>query len=179
MEERGRGGVDGAREKHEALREHVCRKSGDKRRRGQRPVAGHFAPSPERRTTHRKTVCPSTPVCSKLIPAAPSAQTMICNYTRSNIRRSPFLPRSSHTPCRTTGSCTSPSARRPRACMSRTENYCTAPRGPRAPRRRGIQRRVQHQRRAGRTRWHARAPRALCAGRTRPCGSRSRARRPS
>ena len=42
--------------------------------------ARSIRPSVKMSAANRRTVCPSTPVCSKLMPAAPSAVMMICNY---------------------------------------------------------------------------------------------------
>jgi len=79
---------------------------------------------------HLRTVCPSTPVCSKLIPADPSAQTMICNC--NVISHEIVYSEARLVPCRTTGSCRSQLVLPLEGCMSHKESWNTSPPDSRA-----------------------------------------------
>jgi len=71
MEESRRWRVDRTREEHKSVSENI---SGEPKNSCYVSQIWNMIPQ------HLRTVCPSTPVCSKLIPADPSAQTMICNW---------------------------------------------------------------------------------------------------
>jgi hypothetical protein len=82
-EGRGRG-VDRPSKKHEAFSEDIGCKPGDDTLN---IVISVWQPN-----WYLKTVCPSTPVCSKLIPADPSAQTIIWSWTTKNEHMMLWIP---------------------------------------------------------------------------------------
>lgn len=161
--------VDRPSKEHETFCKYICC---EPKERCEKKTGG------ERTTTNLRTVWPSTPVCSKFIPAEPSAHTMIWSYQKQILylfsRRQ--TQNQKNIPYHTTYSYMSQPVRLLASCKSRIKSCYTNPRDYPERYHPNIQQKA-HYPRCGDMICYVCLRKAWVGGLTRPCGFQLREHR--